>query len=514
MTLTATTLTGFAGWYVSEKRNNQMNTELAQLRRQARISAVGKSVSRQMEEIAYEQKNISDEQREEAQQQTRLANELRARSEIERQHAIIAQQAAMASERKALDAYDQAEQQRIMAEHQRGQAEMAKRVADTLNYITLGRSLGSLAIKHYRAGNQELAKMLSYASYMFTERYQGDLYYPSVYQALSLASQSRSEWAKHEGAIMNMDMFANNNKLITVSDYGEIMLHEKKGNTLKTTPIFIDKNYDFRDVWVREDRNIYALSRTGHMFIITPNKDIKIIELQGMVHPFRISKLGNKTLVVAENTLALFNPDTYQIEDTRKLDYKVTCCARDGGQPVLFDNKGRMHYVKSFHEINTKKVPVLGIVTDFDTSSSMKYTVYGMSDGTVFLVNQKGEIRRLVGHRSRISKVKVSGKRVFSASYDGTLNLWISDSEKMEPIELYNDNNWIMHFTFDSSKDHLWVGDQKGNLVETTISIPLMADKIERSLKRNMTREEWNYYIGRNVKYEPLMAPIRKEGQR
>lgn len=482
-------------------QNDDLKAELAQLRRQERISAVQRSVSRQMEEIAYEQKEISDEQREEALQQTRIANELRERSEEERQNAIIAQQVAIASERKTLDAYEQAEQQRQMAEHQRIQAETAKRKADTLSFITLGRSLGSLAIKHHRAGNKELSKLLSYASYYFTDRYHGDLYNPSVYQALSNASESRNEWTEHEGAIMNIDIFSNNDKLVTASSYGEIMLHEKKGKHLTTTVIFKNKNYDFRDVWASDNGNIYALSRTGHLVIKTP-KEVRILELKGITHPLKVTKLGNRTLVVGENTLGLFNPQTNQIEDTRALDFKVTCCGKYNDSPLLFDDQGRMHHVWRWDSITTKKVPVVGRVTDYDASNSLKYQAFGMSDGTVFLIDKKGVIHRLVGHRSRISKIRVNGKRVFTASYDGTVNLWISDSEKPEPITLYTDNSWITHFVFDNTKENIWVGDQKGNLVEAMISIPMMAEKIQRSLKRDMTQEEWNYYIGKNIPYK------------
>ena len=143
-------------------------------------SAVDRSISAQMEEIANQQREISDEQREEALQQTRVANEMRERSEAERHNAIIAQQNAIASERRALDAYDQAEQQRQIAEHQRIQAEFSKRVADTLSYLSLVRSLGSLSVNQYRAGNRDLATLLSYASYLFTSRYQGDVFYPTV----------------------------------------------------------------------------------------------------------------------------------------------------------------------------------------------------------------------------------------------------------------------------------------------------------------------------------------------
>jgi gas vesicle protein len=97
----------FKSWESSDKENiDELKAQLEVLQRRDKQSAVLQSVSKQMEEIAYEQKKISDEQREEAEEQTKVANEMRQRSEEERHNAIIAQQKALESERMALNAYD------------------------------------------------------------------------------------------------------------------------------------------------------------------------------------------------------------------------------------------------------------------------------------------------------------------------------------------------------------------------------------------------------------------------
>ena len=93
--------TGLVGWQAEHRRAKALEAQVAELQRQEKRSAVDRSVSAQMEEIAFEQKIISDEQREKALQQTRVANEMRERSEIERQNALIAERNAVASEKKA-----------------------------------------------------------------------------------------------------------------------------------------------------------------------------------------------------------------------------------------------------------------------------------------------------------------------------------------------------------------------------------------------------------------------------
>ena len=187
---------GLWNWQEEHRRVKSLEDIVAELQRREKRSAVDRSISKQMEEIAFEQKIISDEQREHALQQTRVANEMREQSERERQNALTAERNAVASEKRALEASAQAERERLMAEHQRIQAEMAKRVADTLSYIALGRSLGSISTIQYQAGNDDIANMLSYAAYLYTSRYHGDIYTPAVFQSLMQSSKSMTTWSE------------------------------------------------------------------------------------------------------------------------------------------------------------------------------------------------------------------------------------------------------------------------------------------------------------------------------
>lgn len=491
------------GWFFAEKQNRSLKSQLVTLQRQEKRSAVLRSVSKQMEEIAVQQKEISDEQREEALLQTKLANELRERSETERQNAILAQENAMKSEMHALEAYDQAEHERQLAEVQRIKAEYSKRVTDTLTYMTLGRSLGLQAITQFQAGNTNLGNLLSYASYLFTRRYNGDLYYPSVYQALSISSTNQNQWTKLEGSAMGLDI-NDTNKIVTVSNYGEILQHVQNDNNLKTTVLYKNSAYDFRDVYYSPKGTVYALSRTGHLIVKAPHST-EIIELTGMTHPLKLTQLRDKTLIIAENAIALFDTDKNKVLSTKKLDYHITCSGRADSLPVLFDNKGRMHQIKGMDDIITRKIPVPGNLTAYTVSNSTHYQAFGMSDGTIFVVDKDKNVRRLVGHQSRISKLKIRKNRLYSSSYDGTLNLWVLDSQKLEPITLYKSNNWITHFIYDKSRNNIWIGDAKGNIIKVLISIPSMAEIIKKKLKRDFTPTEWKYYIGQDMPYESFL---------
>lgn len=504
--LLGTTATGIIGWESEHQKVKELEEQVAALRQQEMRSAIDRSVSAQMEEIANEQREISDEKREEALQQTRIANEMRLRSEVERQNAITAERNAVASEKKALEASEVAEAQRQIAEHQRIQAEFSKRTADTLSYINLGRSLGSISTIQYQAGNSEMADLLSYASYLYTQRYHGDIYYPAVLQSLMRSSQSVNIWSEHVGAVTNLEYLpGDDNRLISVSNYGEILLNEREGNQLKTTPLFNNPDYDFRDVYVTKNTgNIYAISRTGHLVVISKDdKKPTVVTLENIVHPMRVHEINdNNLLIIGETSIGLLDMKRNVVTNVKQLSFKVTMGSRKSGLPLLFDDQGQMHLVSGLDEMTTERIPVEGKVTAYCESKNTGMEAYGIADGTIWLKDKNGKIQKLVGHQSRISKLKMNGRRLYSSSYDGSVNLWISDNDKIEPMPLLQTSNWIMNFQLDSTKETFWMCDAKGNLTAVNISIEKMVEAMKKKLKRNLTTEEWNYYIGQNVPYE------------
>ena len=508
--------TGLIGWQRESQKVKDLEEQLAEMKKQTIRSTIDRSVSAQMEQIAEELRQISDEQREEALQQTRVANEMRQRSERERLNAVEAERNAIASEKKALEASVVAENQRQMAEHQRIQAEFSKRVADTLSYIALGRSLGSISTIQYQAGNKDIANLLSYASWLFTSRYHGDVYNPTVFQSLMQSSESMVSWSEHTGAVMNLDFLPNEvNRLITVSNYGEIILCERKGDRLFTETLFKNKQYDFRDLYIdKATKKIYALSRTGELVVISRKEEggkrkdeVKEISIDGMEHPMKINYINNDfLLIIGERSLAQFDKKRQMVVNVKQTPFRITTSTRKQNQPILFDDQGRQHIVKGLETFETSKVPVPGSVTAYCESKNTGYEAFGMNDGTIWLVDKQGKAQKLLGHRSRISKMKLNGRRLFSSSYDGRVNLWIADNEKIEPMTLLQTNNWITCFNFDTSKNLFWMGDIKGNLVAVNISIPTMVEKVQQKMKRNLTTEEWNYFIGQNIPYESFIG--------
>ena len=480
------------------ERISELETELGLLREREKQSEIVRGVSEQMEEIAYGQQALSEERREEAIRQFERAQAATLRSEAERKKALLAQAAAEVSAGEALASYKMAEQQRLAAEH-------AKLVADTLNYLSLGRTLGSQSFSIYQAGDTELGNMLAYASYLYTSDYGGDLYSSAVFSALAQSAGGRRSWSLHNGSISRIDFFPNSERLVTASIYGEIYNHEMRGGNLVSQRLFNDKNYCFRDVFASTSGKSYAISHTGRLVVVN-DKGAQIIYLENVTKPFALEHIndGHQLLIVGEKDYALLDIATDQVISTRKLDFTVTCTSRYDNRPVLFDDRGRMHLYNDLDKFTTMEIPVSGRVTAFAYNKDERLTAYGMSDGTSWLIDNNGNSHRLVGHLSQITKLKIDGQRLYSSSYDGELLFWKADDAQIKPITLLNSDTWLMDFTFDSNKDYIWTVDNNGNITENLISLPLIAQRLRQNVKRNFTQEEWNYYVGKGIPYRTI----------
>ena len=500
----------YSSFFISRHRDDQkhiseLESQLSILRQQEQRSAVDRRVSKQMEEIAYGQQALSEERSQEAIRQSEIAQKMTLLSEEERKKAIEAQGIAEKSATEAMTAYQMAERQRSEADNQRRQAEHAKLVADTLNYISLGRTLGSQSYSIYQTGDTELGNMLAYASYLYTKDYGGDLFTPSVFQAMTQSAGSRQGWSIHNGDISRISILSGNGKILTVSTYGEIFANKIQDGRMITDRLISDKQYCFRDVYAAENGKGYAISNTGHLVIIE-GSNTKVMPIDVVDKPFNLQSMnGDKQLlIIGENSLALLDIGTDRILGTCHLPFRVVYSGTRDDKPLLFDNRGGMHLVNSLDDMTNEKPVVTGQVTAFASSENEHLDAYGLYDGSIWLTDGSGKQRKLVGHLSQVTKLEFDGKRLYSSSYDGKLLFWMTGEEQIKPITLFQSDSWLTDFIFSTDKDYIWTGEYNGTITEYLISLPKIAQRLRQNVKRNFTQEEWNYHVGKGIPYREV----------
>ncbi len=493
-----------------------LEEQVETMREQEKLSAVDRRVSKQMEEIAYGQQAYSEERSREAIRQSEIAQAATLRSEAERKNALQAQAAAEVSAQEARESALMAENQRQIADGQRREAEYAKQVADTLNYISLGRTLGSQSYAVYQAGDKEIGTMLAYTSYLFTNDYHGDLYNPAVFQAVAQSAEGKQNWRVHMGTVSRVEFFPKLNRLLTVSTYGEIYVHDihvtadAKIPSLTSKRLFANSQYCFRDAATVNSGKGYAISMTGHLVVVTPDHgtyQATVIPLENIEKPFNLQPMndGKQLLIIAPKSIILLDVATDRVISTRRLDFTVISTGRRDYKPLLFDNKGRMHLISDPDHMTDEKVPVTGRVMAFASSKNVHMAVYGMSDGTIWLTDSHGKQHRLVGHRSQVTKMKMNGNLLYSSSMDGSLLFWKVGDSQIKPITLFETNSWLTDFNFDPKKDYIWTGEANGTLTEYLMSLSQLQERLRQRVKRNFTQQEWDYYVGRAIPYRKMI---------
>ena len=487
--------------YSTGKRIANLEVLLEEARRREEKAVLVRSVSKQMEEIAYQQKGISDRQRKEAEVQAAENFRMKLRVEEEWKRAVKAQE-------DAVKAYRLADRQKALAEDRQFQAEYAKRVADTLAYLTLGRSLGSLSITQYKAGNYDMASLLAYSSWIFVNRYHGDTFQSSVFNALSLSSGQPSVWQKHRGGITSIVVPVSGGDepaLYTVSKYGEIVAWKKApGGVYHARVVFADPQYDFRAACADAKGALYALSYDGKVLRWAEERAVLVFTTEGKGYsgmllwegkPLLLSSSGEIFCVESKNNFCGLSD--------------VTCMARSrhgllagckNGDVFLIDTAGSLKKSGNYHR---------AAVTVLCHNPERKILAVGYADGTLLLIGEDGKaFQQLVAHRSTISGICILKDKLYSCSYDRTLRLWNLSTERQEAVTVLESSSWLQAMASGLDETVLFGGDGNGVLYQMSVSPDSMATRILHKLPRNFTQDEWTYYMGSQIPFETYVPKL------
>lgn len=494
--------------------------EIEALKAKEREATIVKRVSQQMEDIAYQQKEVSDRQRERAEEQSALAISERERAEME-------SDAARSAEAKAVLALADAEQQRTIAEqqsaiaiHQRDEAQLAKSISDTLNYRSLGRSLGNSSRTKYEAGNTDQAALLAYTSWYFLDRYKGNTYLEESFKAVQNVSNSIQQFSLPRFSSVNATLFIpETDECIVATGYGEIYLLHSTPKGIASRILLNDKMFDFRDVVV-VDKTIYALSYNGHICRLTLSGNMEYMPVGGDGFN-RVIYLGNSTLLlVARDRVEWFDIERKRVLAIKELPSTVSSvCQCDDVTELYFTDHTRYQLLAD-RTLKKCKPQLEGLITCCYYDQQEKSIYLGRSDGLIRSIPPSQRYTDLVAHSSAIISMDIMDGILLSASYDQTFCVWNlprlfhpldenMDSEtkkKLTPREwllpvTYKYKGWPKSVTFDRKSRMAWIGVSNGLVLRMSVSADDMAARLLKQLKRNFSTDEWNEFLGVTIPY-------------
>jgi WD40 repeat protein len=447
-----------------------------------------------------------------------------AQAEAEKNYreALRQEQIAISAEGKERAASEEAKQQTVIARSERDRA-------NRLLYLSIAQSMEA---KSVTIDDKELAGLLAMQGYLYHSQYDGHKYDPYVFSGLYYSIAKLSEnfnynQVKVPGNLKNK-MFAlavskKESTFYTTGNDGRIF----KGDYLKQTA---DNLVDFNPY----PNRVLALSIDEKYLINgSDSSAIQIFHLEqpgekpgvarghkGFVNDIKFLPDNSGFISVgSDRTVRFTNHITGQgrLLATLPYDIKSIDINQDGtrmagvaasGQLIMLnlsDNTFELKIDESKNQVRVLSVAfhpsrqILAYGTEFlDKDSKWK--------GSVKLINYTTleTLKELRGHNAGVSDVEFSpdGLLLASSGYDKKLQMWVVDHEQDLPVVMDNNNGNIWKLAFAKGSNYLLVSCNNGEIRVWPTDPKMLAEQICPKLKRNMTKEEWDIYVGNGIGYE------------
>jgi WD40 repeat protein len=123
---------------------------------------------------------------------------------------------------------------------------------------------------------------------------------------------------------------------------------------------------------------------------------------------------------------------------------------------------------------------------------------------------KSGETRQFSGHRAGVNDIEFSpdGALMASAGADKRLLMWVLANPGDLPITMQNNAGFVWNLAFTKDSNYLIAACSESEVRVWPTNPSLLAEKICPLLKRNMSRDEWEKYVGLSddIEYEPTCA--------
>ncbi|MBE0653823.1 MAG: hypothetical protein IH594_08495 [Bacteroidales bacterium] len=140
-------------------------------------------------------------------------------------------------------------------------------------------------------------------------------------------------------------------------------------------------------------------------------------------------------------------------------------------------------------------------------SPNGRYLACGTQNGNVYLIRTSDfeRVATLSQHNARVTGLDFSPNSQFlvSSGYDGKVILWNLNDLSEDPV-IFNDNGgFVFDVSFSGDGNYIVSGSaEESRLLARPASASLLADRICSLVTRNMTADEWNNYVARDIQYQ------------
>ena len=421
----------------------------------------------------------------------------------------------------AIERSDSAKRVSLLADENAKRAIEEKNEALRLRMLSVGKAVSVKSV--LLQGQKELQSLLAFQAYLFNSKNSGTDNDADIYAGLfNVIRQNGSSQYKtykgHSGDIRSIAFIPGQNEFFTSGTDGKVLKWSLDG---------ADKT--FQVVYSGSDKiNVLAVSPdAGWLACGSDNSSIKMIPLKGTSKSFEMK--GH----TAEVKSLVFSCDSRQLYsaalDGKVLKWEIsantyTDVSTGSTQIASIDISFNDKYIAGVSSDGKAVVWNPGDNSDkfsIDTEGrSIKVVKFnpgsnllalGDANGNVELwdVALRKKVSSVRAHTGRINDIAFNAKlnQMATAGDDKTIKIFnVKNPEDISdpPVTLTDNDGIILVIDFSSDSRSLISGGTEGgeNLVSRPSHVDYMAPEICNFVTRNMSQDEWNTFVGKDIAYE------------
>ncbi|KAA0993071.1 WD40 repeat domain-containing protein [Dyadobacter aurulentus] len=495
--------------------------------------------------LTEEQKAIAVREQEKAVKESVAAKAARLVAEEQKVQADNARRAAVQSQKEtevqkeyAVSAQKESERQKILAQSAQKEAESSRNDALKQRSKAVARFI---AIQSFQMpAGDDLAALLALKAYDFNVKNGGERENPDIFNALSKAAGAKATLLGHNDIVRVVaEPRGGNAVFASAGDDGVVNLW----NYLvpATRPVaFRNPKQTFKSIralaFTHDGKTAFTGSSNGQIvrwdnFAAGSTPTRTLIAHDGIILSMRIRNADDKPQLISVSSTGQVR--IWDISD-KKLDVlknlnlgaEISCVEFIRGTPYVLFGTGNGKVIRlDIDKPQVKPVEynfgnIRGRLISMTLSPDQKQLYFGTSEGMLYSVRMQRDEpvpNSLSGtqgtHTSGITKIAFApdGSRIATACYDWKIRIWSAqdDLSKQQPVVLSDFDYWVMDIRFSNDgKKLLATGADKTVRVWDINSAALFAE-VSKKVSRDLTEEEWDQYIGKDIPYEKLSRNIR-----
>jgi len=453
-------------------------------------------------------------------------------AEVKTVEAVQQKNKADAARQEAVKARDETEIQRKeavsqkqLAEKERINAENSEKNTQRLRMLSVARSLAVKATQLRLTVKNDLPTLLAVQAYQFNNENKGPENDPDLYQALSSVTNDQVILRGHDDAVRSISLSEDGKQLVSCSDDGKVLV------------------WDLTDPAKRPQKlNTGSYAPDGVRSVAMGKNQIMAGCFNGKILIWPLNQLQSTPVVILAHKAAV-----------NCLNYDLTTdqfsSAGADGKLLLWKSEKNTRVAVRIDSVN---IAIRSMAYDPVT----KYYIAGCSSGLIKVIHQtdaaknrfldysgpavvslafqkggksfaagdeNGRLRiwenpaspvivhEFIGlHASGILSLNFSrdGKFITSAGFDRVIRTTTLSGTNQEKYAISKHDSWIYGVLFSPDGSQIISCSADKTIRIFTAGCALLSDIAAKMIRKNLSREEWNQYIGTDIPYQKTIQRL------